>query len=251
VAQQVRALEAATGVALVRREGRALALTPEGERLAQALSEGFGGIQAALATLRAGGDDGPVRVTLTASFAAQWLMPRLRDFWTRHPEVALSLHPDARVVDLRREAMDLGIRYGNGRWPGVQAQRLASARLVMVAAPALLEGRPPAEVDPAALPWVLGADWPEQENWMRSHGLDRARLAATTVPDETLAMAAARQGLGVTVESLALVENDLRTGTLVLLADWQEALPAFFVVTPDGPLRRPARAFHSWLLRQA
>jgi LysR family glycine cleavage system transcriptional activator len=70
-------------------------------------------------------------VTLTASFAAQWLMPRLKDFWEKFPDIGLSLHPDSRVVDLHRERMDLGIRYGNGDWPGLESSYLASARLVI------------------------------------------------------------------------------------------------------------------------
>ncbi len=133
VAQQVRGLEAELGVALLRREGRAVVLTAEGERLSAALTEGFGGMQGAVEAAKARRADGPIRISLTASFAAQWLMPRLRDFWARHPDVPLSLHPDARVLDLAREAMDLGIRYGRGSWPGVTAQRLAAGRLVVVA----------------------------------------------------------------------------------------------------------------------
>ena len=45
VAQQVRALETELGVALLRREGRAVVLTAEGARLAAALAEGFGTVQ--------------------------------------------------------------------------------------------------------------------------------------------------------------------------------------------------------------
>lgn len=251
VAQQVRALEAEVGVALVYRDGRALALTAAGARLAEGLAEGFGLVQRAVEEVRAGRGEGPVRVTLTASFAAQWLMPRLRDFWARHPDVPLSLHPDPRVVDLRREGMDLGIRYGRGDWPGVQARRLAAGRMVVVAAPSLAgEGRLSLE-DLKGLPWALASDWPELDAWLTSQGLPPANLRVTWFPDETLAVAAARQGLGLAVEDIALAEEDIRNRRLVVVLDRDESLPAYFVVIPNGPQRKEARTFLSWLSRQA
>jgi LysR family glycine cleavage system transcriptional activator len=250
IAQQVRALEAELGVALLRRDGKAVALTGEGTRLAAALAEGFGSIQSAVAALKSG-EVGPVRITLTAAFAAHWLMPRLRDFWARHPDVPLSLHPDPRPVDLRRERMDLVIRYGRGDWPGVTARRLTSARLVVVGAPGLLEGRLPSAGEMQHLPWVLTEGWPEQDDWLRSQGLEPATLRASVFPDEDLSIAACREGLGLMVESHALVEADLRASTSVPARDGQESLPAYFVVTPDGPARKAARVFLSWLARQA
>lgn len=247
VAQQVRGLETELGVALLRREGRAVVLTAEGARLAAALAEGFGTIQTAVQAAQARREDGPVRITLTAAFAAQWLMPRLRDFWSRHPDIPLSLHPDPRVVDLPREAMDLGIRYGNGSWPGVTVERLAAGRLVVVGAPSLLTD---ALRDLAALPWVLASDWPEQSNWLASRGFDPGALDVSSFPGEDLAIAAARQGLGLTVEDMALVQDDVAAGRLVILLDDQEKLPAYFVVTPPGPIRPAARIFLAWLLKQ-
>ncbi len=248
VAQQVRALETTLGVALVARQGRAIVLTPEGAGLAAALNDGFGAIAAGVAALKDGAGDGPVRVTLTSGFAAQWLMPRLRDFWTKFPDIGLSLLPDAALVDLRRAGMDLGIRYGQGNWPGVEARFLTSARLVVAASPALIGNR--GTLDRAALQaeeWVIARDWPEQDNLLRSLGLDPATLSVTEMSDEALAIAAARQGLGLVVESLALLEDDISDGRLSIVHDSRDQLPAYFVVVPPGPMRAPAKAFFKWL----
>jgi LysR family glycine cleavage system transcriptional activator len=251
VAQQVRALETHLGVALVHRAGRGLALTAEGVALARALGEGFATIEAGVEALR-GGADRPVKITLTPSFATQWLMPRLKEFWTRHPEIALSLHPDARVLDLRRDGMDLGIRYGNGNWPGVEARFLTSARMAVAAAPALMAGRKTlSTAEMQAEDWFLTRDWPEQENYLRALGLDPGALSRTEFPDESLSLAAARQGLGIVVESFALLDDDLREGRLVLLHDSRDSLPAYFLVTPPGPQRAQVRAFVKWLAQAA
>jgi LysR family glycine cleavage system transcriptional activator len=252
VAQQVRALEDQLGRPLVQREGRGVSLTADGEQLAEALAEGFAAFQRGVEALRSGEADRPVRVTLTASFAAQWLMPRLRDFWDRHPDIGLSLHPDSRVVDLHRERMDLGIRYGNGDWPGVEATYLASARLVIAGAPSLIGDRATLTMtDMAEVDWILSRTWPEQDAYLRQLGLDPDRLNRTDISNEELAIAAARQGLGLVVESAALIEADVADGRLRIVHESREKLPAYFIVTLPGPKRAAARAFLKWLKAQS
>lgn len=252
VAQQVRALEDQLGRALVQRDGRGVSLTTDGEQLAEAMTEGFAAFQRGVEALRMGEVDRPVRVTLTASFAAQWLMPRLRDFWEKHPDIGVSLHPDARVVDLHRERMELAIRYGNGNWPGLEASFLASARLVIVGAPSLIGDRKDlSAAEMAQMDWILSRNWPEQDNYLRHLGIEPTTLNATDVPGEELAIAAARQGLGLVVESMALIEADVADGRLRVVHESREKLPAYFIVTLPGPQRAAARAFLRWLRSQA
>lgn len=252
VAQQVRALEEHLGRPLVQREGRGVSLTADGEQLAEALGEGFGSIQRGLEALRAGEADRPVRVTLTPSFAAQWLMPRLKDFWRHHPDIGLSLHPDSKVVDLHRERMDIGIRYGNGDWPGLEVQYLTSARLVIAGTPSLIGGRGElAMADLADMDWVLSRTWPEQDAYLRQLGLDPDTLSRTDVNSDELAIAAARQGLGLAVQTAALFEADVAEGRMRIVHESREKLPAYFIVTLPGPKRAAARAFLKWLKSQS
>lgn len=251
VAQQVRALEDQLGRPLVQREGRGVSLTTDGEQLAEALGEGFGAIQRGLEALRAGEADRPVRVTLTASFAAQWLMPRLKDFWEEQPDIGLSLHPDSKVVDLHRERMDVGIRYGSGDWPGLEVQYLASARLVIAGAPSLIGDKTRmTTAELADMDWVLSRSWPEQDALLRQLGLDPDALSRTDISSEELAIAAARQGLGLVVETAALIESDVADGRLRIVHEALEKLPAYFIVTLPGPKRAAARAFLKWLKSQ-
>jgi LysR family glycine cleavage system transcriptional activator len=252
VAQQVRALEDHFEVALVQRDGRGVSLTAEGEALASAVLEGFGTLQRGADALRSGGADRPVRLTLTASFAAQWLMPRLRDFWDRHPDIGLSLHPDSRVVDLHRDGMDVAIRYGNGVWPGVEATFLASARLVVAGSPSILGDKTRLSRDEMRdMDWIIATNWPEQNNYLRSLGLEPSELRQTDFPNEELSIAAAREGLGLFVDSMALVAADVAEGRLRVVHESRDQLPAYFVVTLPGPQRAATRAFLKWLRSQA
>jgi LysR family transcriptional regulator, glycine cleavage system transcriptional activator len=251
VAQQVRALEDQLGRSLVQREGRGVSLTTDGEQLAEALSEGFAAFQRGVEALKAGEADRPVRVSLTATFAAQWLMPRLRDFWDQNPDIGLSLHPDSKVVDLHRERMDIAIRYGNGDWPGVEANYLTSARMVIAGSPELIGKRDPSLQDLAGMDWILSRTWPEQDAWLRQLGLDPEALNRTDINSEELAIAAARQGLGLVIESVALILSDVADGRLRIVHESRERLPAYFIVTLPGPKRAAARAFLKWLKAQS
>lgn len=248
VAQQVRALEAGLNCELIYREGRGLKLTASGDKLAQALADGFGLIERAVAELVNDTGKSPLHLTMTPAFATQWLMPRLGDFWTKYPEIPLLLHPEQRVVDLRRDGIDLGIRFGSGKWPGVEAEFLASARYAIVAAPELLEGRTElSNREMSAMPWVIEQDWPEALAWLKKRGLKPDAMQITLMPNEELALAAARQGLGLHVEAIALVEQDVEEGNLVILSQITDDTLAYYIVTKPGPKRPELKTFVRWL----
>ena len=179
-------------------------------------------------------------------------MPRLKDFWEQQPDIGLSLHPDSKVVDLHREQMDLGIRYGNGDWAGLETQYLASARLVIAGAPSLIGDKTELTTDALAeMDWILSRSWPEQDALLRQLGLDPEALSRTDINSEELAIAAARQGLGLVVETAALIESDVADGRLRIVHESREKLPAYFIVTLPGPKRAAARAFLKWLKSQS
>lgn len=248
VAQQVRALEARLSCELIYREGRGLKLTASGDKLAQALADGFGTIERAVADLANDTGKSPLHLTMTPAFATQWLMPRLGDFWTKHPDIPLLLHPEQRVVDLRRDRIDLGIRFGSGKWPGVEAELLASARYAIVAAPELLAGRNElSNREMSAMPWVIEQDWPEALAWLKERGLKPDAMQITLMPNEELALAAARQGLGLHVEAIALVEQDVEEGNLVILSQITDDTLAYYIVTRPGPKRPELKTFVRWL----
>jgi len=252
VAQQVRGLEDSLGVALVWRDGKALRLTVEGERLAKALSDGFTRIQSTVDALQAQAGSQPLTVTLPPVFASEWLMPRLARFWKRHPEIPLSLLPEPRIVNLREAGATLGIRFGDGRWPGVVAEFLTPAPQIVVGAPELLGGRTRLTLpEMADLPWVREGDWPEQMELLDSIGLDTASLRFTDFPNEELALSAAREGLGLHLESEALIEEDLKNGWLVKIHEIGDETLGYHVVRLPGPVPEAARIFIDWLKSEA
>ncbi|MGV8985704.1 MAG: LysR family transcriptional regulator [Cypionkella sp.] len=248
VAQQVRGLEDHLGRELIYRAGRGMALTVEGVRLAQALADGFRGIAQALDEVKGAGPGAPLRVTLTPAFAAQWLMPRLGAFWKAHPDIEISMNPEKRLVDLRHEGIDIGLRFGNGKWPGLDVEFLGAADFVIVAAPSLLNGKSnlsPTEL--SAMPWVIEQDWPEALTWLKEFGLQPDAMNIAYMPTEELALSAARQGYGLHVEAEALVEQDVESGALAIVGRVEDDSLAYYMVTRPGPKRTELKTFIKWL----
>lgn len=243
VAQQVRALETDLGRALFRRAGRGQELTPEGAALAARLGEAFGQIALAVAALRDQTDRQGLRITTTPAFARGSLLPRLERFWARHPDIAVSIVPDAAVVDLAREGFDLGIRAGEGPWHGVVAEPLLSTRMVLVGAPALI-GRGTALQD---LPWLADPRYGIERDWLAQAGLDPERLRYRPVEDMALVMDAARAGLGLLFASAEVAADDIAHGRLAEVPF--PGLPAmtYRIVTAPGPRSRAVRHFIGWL----
>jgi LysR family glycine cleavage system transcriptional activator len=252
VAQQVRALEAELGLPLVFRDGRGLALTAEGAKLAQSLTDSFRAIRTTLADIAETEADRPLRLTITPSFAAKWLMPRLGRFWRQHPEIALTLDPDDRVRDLGRDGFDLAIRYGEGKWSGVEAELLLRTNDVVVGTPGLVGNRTSLSVaEMQQMPWITEAGWPEQMAWLRAIGLDPDRLDITEMPNEDLAALAAREGLGLLVELAPLAAPDVEAGRLrVVFTAPADGDFGYWIVTRPGPRGAALRIFTRWLKSQ-
>ncbi len=251
VSQQVKALEARLGVTLVVREGRGIALTAEGAALARDLATGFAAIRKGVEALTGVAATRPVQVTMTPALAVSWLMPRITEFQHQHPGVELMLNSTAEVMDPTPGGIDVAIRFGAGRWPGLEVTPFLLIDLVVVAAPMLIGTQ---EItDPAMLadiPWLQELGTNEVSAWMERHGVTpKGPLKITHMPGNMI-MEAVRRGDGLTYTVSSFVEAEIRSGQLVELSS-ESDVGDFYIVTRPGVLRPPVRAFVKWLKRQA
>src|SRR5215469_3219346 len=143
ISHQIHALERDLGVRLFRRRNRAVALTASARVLLPGLSEAFGQIRAALGRLRAHNDSGTLNVTASPSLAAKWLVLRLHRFQERSPDIDVRLAATDEVVDLTNSDFDLGIRYGAGRYPGLEVELLLRNEVFPACSPHLVASGPP------------------------------------------------------------------------------------------------------------
>lgn len=250
ISQHLRALERDLGVALFDRSGRALELTPEGRRLADALAAGFSGILGAVRELTGRDAARPVLISATPSFAANWLMPRLSAFRLAHPEVNLTIDPTPALAELKPGGIDIALRYGRGNWPGLDCTRLMASRIVVVGAPALVSRHRIAEPgDLVNLPWLEELGTTEATTWLRRNGVRAADARNRVEVPGNLVLDGARDGQGVAVTTRLFVEADVAAGRLVILFEDTDDLSGYHLVTLPGVLRPGARTFASWLKR--
>lgn len=251
IAQHVRKLESHFRCPLLLRDGQSMRPTPEGRSLAAALTDGFSTIAAAARDLEDRDAARPLRLSLTPSFAANWLMPRIGDFWARHPGIELELVPSPEMVDLRVQNFDLAVRYGRGPWPGVHSERLMAAGHAVVASPALVPGPVASLAELAHLEWFTEANNTEDLLWAEQCGLPVATVRLRSMPTITMVLEIIRTGHGVGILPRVIAESDIARGGLhVVLEEGRTAL-AYHLVTRQDRLSPHLRTLTRWLRRQA
>ena len=260
VSRQIRNLEDHLGVALFRRRHRALDLTPAGAALhaeaqagLEAIAQAAGGVQRRRRPAR-------LTVTATIAIATFWLTPRLPRFRAAHPGAEIRVAVSDSPGDLAADGIDVGLRYGDGRWRGLAARHLFDVASFPVCAPAYL----------AAGPAIAGARDLVGHTLLNLDGAPhlvedwRWWLAGAGVPPETPldilgfdsyanVIQAACDGQGVALGFGGIVDGLLDRGALVRpVADSRSRGQAVYLVTPSGREPTPlARAFRDWVLAEA
>ena len=257
ISHQIRGLEDRLGLKLFIRRNRALLLSESGQAYLPGVREAFDLLHAATERLLDKDASGPLTVTTTASFATKWLVPRLMSFQQKHPDIDVRISTSTALIDFTRDDIDLGVRYGRGNWPGLNAERLVAEDIFPVCSPALLKGpkaiRKPADLKHHTLIHVstFRDDWQVWLTAANVKGVDHTRGLRFDLAFASIQ--AAIDGVGVALGQGALVASDIKAGRLV--APFDVVLPsdsAYYIVAPAERLRRPKiKAFVNWLTATA
>jgi LysR family transcriptional regulator, glycine cleavage system transcriptional activator len=253
VSHQVRLLEETLGEALFVRQPRTIALTRRGTQWARALSDVFARLYAANRALRArpGATRPLVAVSVLPSFASRWLVPRLGRFLAAHPDVDVRISPSEELVDLNASELDVGIRFGTGRYPGLKVERLCGDGWVAACAPTLKQRsklKTPADLVHFRLLHDDNHGWKPWLAARGAHGVDAARGPVMT--DSSMVVEAALQGQGVGLVRLSIAADELAAGRLVNPFPRIAPLPTDYAYYLALPRRRPrpeVRAFCEWV----
>jgi LysR family glycine cleavage system transcriptional activator len=195
-------------------------------------------------------------MSTTPSFAATWLMPRLAVFAQRYPDIEIAVETGRRLVDLKREPIDLAIRHGLGKYPDLEAIWLIAPELIVVASPDLLKERAPIKGPADCLAFPLLHDFNRQDwpLWFEAHGVAPPNCKkGPAFSDKHLIVRAAVAGQGLALVEDIYAESDLRAKKLVrpLTVNWPAQI-AYYVVATSEALQRPAvRRFRDWLIEEA
>lgn len=251
VMQQIKALEAFFGTPLATRSGRGISLTDEGRLLALDLEAGFHRIGQGVEKLSNRQQARPLHVTMSPVFAVKWLMPRLADFQSRHPEVTLLLNPTGTVVDLERDVMDVAIRYNRTEDLPDNADVLIVLDLVVVGTPDLfgsVDVSGPADL--RHLPWLMELGTSEVPDWFARHGVAPDRPLMISQMPGNLIMDAVKRSDGITYTARQWVQDEINSGELIEMFP-EENIGVFHIHTRPGEQRRSVQTFSSWLRSRA
>ncbi len=264
VSYLVRDLETQLNVQLFSRSGRGVGLTQAGEILRDSTATALDDIERAIERIRNLESLARINVTTTPSFAMKWLVPRLNRFLTRFPDIDVRIDMSRQVVDFSKGEMDLAIRFGTDRHPGLLVHRLLTDSLIPVCSPHFFKAaralRQPRDL--LQVPLIQsdfqahGEIWPTWQMWFELAGLPRIQpKPSLRFNQSVLAIQAALDGQGVALADASLVEFDLAAGRLVTPFDISIPTPAkfaYWIVMPSQYVERPlVDAFRHWLLEEA
>ena len=259
VSRQIRILEDHLGVVLFERLYRALALTKAGEEFQRSVRQHLEAIARAAESLERAGKPARLTVTATIAISSYWLTPRLPRFRAAHRDAEIRVVVSDAPVDLSA-GIDLGLRYGEGRWPGLRARHLFDVESFPVCAPdyAARSGRIAGPGDLVAHtllnldgPSHAGEDWTW---WLKGAGVaPRDDLQILGFDNYANVIQAALEGQGVALGFSGIVDPLVARGQLVrpIPASFSAGCAVYLVTPEDVALSPLAQQFYDWVLAEA
>ncbi|MBE1283357.1 MAG: LysR family transcriptional regulator [Rhodobacteraceae bacterium] len=251
ISHHIRNLEDQLGLKLFHRTGRRVVLTGAGEKLFNATSEAFSLLEQSVAGLRRDARE-TVRIAAGPIFTARWLMPKISDFWERHPEIDLQIVPAYRPRLLGQDAAEITIRWERVSEMPDTALRLVDLRPVVVASPDYVERHGPFDRYEA----LLQAPILHQRNhwgwldWFAAMGVEVDQpLRGVVLEDANILLRGAVEGQGAIIGWLPFVSQDLREGRVIRLFDEEiRSTHAYFMeVFGEDRASKAVKVVADWL----
>lgn len=257
ISHRIKELEGRLDHSLFVRKPRGVLLTEAGRRYYERLSDIFTQIEQATQALNQQGIDGPLTLSAPQSFIHHWLVPRLSRLQARYPGLQLKLRAESQLLSFRDNLADVGIRFGNGSYPGLHTELLMGDTVSVLAPSALLNSL--SDTRPASLlrSQRLLEDssihpsepWNSWQPWFREAGIERPSLpSAVQFSDSTLALAACAEGLGLCISRGSIANRLLQGKKVQSIMPWRTHEFAYFLVSHPAEVDNPrVVAFRAWL----
>ncbi|SPY41293.1 transcriptional regulator GcvA [Proteus mirabilis] len=257
VSHQIKTLEEFLGLKLFRRRNRSLLLTEEGQSYYLDIKEIFSSINEATKKLLARSAKGALTVSLSPSFAIQWLVPRLSGFNQAYPGIDVRIQAVDREEDKLADDVDVAIFYGRGNWTGLRTDRLYAEYLIPVCAPSLLTGEKPLKTPSDLIYHTLLHDTSRRDWQAYVRQLEiQNQINVQQGPifsHSSMVIQAAVHGQGVALVNNVMARSEIESGRLV--RPFQDVLVsknAFYLVCQDSQAELgKIAAFRQWILSQA
>jgi DNA-binding transcriptional LysR family regulator len=253
ISRHIRSLEEELGVALFQRIDQRVSLTPAGSRYIRAVRGCLDEIEASTFDLKAGRhDSGAIHLITPPTIGARWLVPRLPDFMSRHPQIQLRLSVKADPVDFGNAAFDAAIAFGGPPPSHIGFEQLTEGELIPVCSPRL-GLRPKANLGLGELTRYRLLELGNDHSWKTLCQQSRVR---SFNEDSILryeyfdaGIQSAISGEGILLVQPFLVIDHLKNGALTLASSqrYRSELLYYFCFTRPKRVNNSIKLFAAWL----
>lgn len=252
LSHRIRLLEEFVGERLFIRDGRNVGLSEFGRRYLDVVRQALRTLTDFPMPRRAASVQPRVKLTLPPTFARYLLVPRLASFTEQHPDIAVEIYLSVPLYDLALAESDLEVRFGPGKYPNLQSEKLFSEPTFVVASPAYLNTvgdiSTPEDLQKATLIRSALEPW---QPWFEAAGLDWTEPGTgLRVDDLGLLLEAVRHGHGIGLTREHFARELLDSGEIVRLFDMQTGTPphVYYVVYEKQATERPeVDTFLQWM----
>ncbi|EEG08723.1 transcriptional regulator GcvA [Pseudogulbenkiania ferrooxidans] len=257
VCKQIATLEEMLGIALFNRIKRRVSLSEAGQVYAREVREHLDRLERSTLSIMAHqGSGGVIELAAIPTFATRWLIPRLPGFYAEHPNITINITTRSDTFIFADTVFDASIHFGTGVWPGAHADHLFGEEMIPVCSPQLLARHPcPQPQDLVKLKLLhLSARHDAWHKWFAAAGAsDLNAMVGPRYELFSMLVEAARAQMGVALVPRFLVQEEIRSGSLVTPFDIpMQSEMGYFLVYPESKQEaKVLQAFVSWLLEQA
>lgn len=256
ISRQIATLEGNLGVRLFVRTKQRVVLTRAGRIYGTQVRRSLEQLSRdTLSIIAHGAGGGYLELAVLPTFASQWLIPRLKDFHERTPDVRVNMGVRTDAFSFEESHFEAAIHYGNPTWPNTSSDYLFGEDVVPVCAPSLLKRSVTHAHELLRYPLLHSTTRPD--GWTRWFG-DLGVESASTMQGvryelHTMLISAAAAGLGIALVPKFFVCDQLEALGLVIPFNATTRVDsAYYLVYPTELSHgRPLEAFRSWLLEQA
>ena len=252
VSKSIAQLEERLGTRLLLRSTRGLTPTDAGQRFYEhakrAIEEADEAEQAARDSSE--GLSGRLRVSAAVTFARLHILPALKTFMERHPQLEIDFALDDRNIDLLEEGTDVALRMGMLEDSSMTARRIGRSPRLVVGTPGYFAraGVPRTPADLSGHQAIVYSQRGGGESWSFGQGSTEVAVAVSGRVRVSAAegiRTAVLADMGLAVASRWMFAPELDDGSVqAVLNDWTLPPLDLWAVFPSGRLvTAKARAF--------
>lgn len=262
ISKQIKALEDQIGRSLFIRLSRGLALTPVGQNYYREIAPLLAALESATSRIVEARDVSRLTLHVFATLGERWLLERFPSFAQAHPEVEVQFTAMLSSDGTKQLELDGDFRFGNGVWPGFEADYLFGRDMLLVASPALLRrhGELNTPFDIFRYPWLQHFQVPHAWDELIESVPGLAAAAKAGMAPQTsmyefysVLIRGAASGLGLAVVPRIWIRSELANGQLVNpLCLGVTSKYGYYFAVPEYKAELPAlQTFRAWLGQEA